>query len=134
MKKTILMLFVAMCIFASNAFAELKEVRGVQTRSVSYVEYDSNYKEITKWGYELTNENNYDVWIELELKTPGFGYYAGGYHEVEAGVRDTKSITLKAGETYVWKCGNRMRFTNSYGDYTDYHEKFHVVYKAYKAE
>lgn len=120
------MLFVAMSMFASNAFAELKEVRGVQTRSVSYVEYDSNYQEITRWGYELKNENNYDVWIELELKTHGFSL---DYDQVRAGVRDTKSITLKAGETYIWRCGDRMRFYNC-----DYHEKFHVVYKAYKAE
>lgn len=115
-----------MSMFASNAFAELKEVRGVQTRSVSYTEYDSDYKEITRWGYELKNENNYDVWIELELKTHGFDTYR--IHVIE-GVRDTKSITLKAGETYIWKCGDRMRFDGS-----DYHEKFHLVYKAYKAE
>ena len=127
------MLCFAMSMFASNAFAELKEVRGVQTRSVSYVEYDSDYKEITKWGYELKNENNYSVWIELELQTHGFTRC--GDTNVVAGVRDTKNITLKAGETYVWKCGDRMRFPYCYGSgYTDLHEKFHITYKAYKAE
>ena len=126
------MLFIALSMFVTNAFAELNEVRGVQTRSVSYVEYDSEEKkDVTKWGYELKNENNYAVWLELELKTNGFTQ--GNNNQVVGGVRDTKSITLKAGETYIWKCGDRMRFYE-YGGYCDYHEKFHVVYKAYKAE
>ena len=126
------MLFIALSMFVTNAFAELKEVRGVQTRSVSYVEYDSNEnKNVTKWGYELKNENNYAVWVELELHTHGFTYCDG--ENVERGVKDTKSITLKAGETYIWKCGDRMRF-HEYGGYSDYHDRFHIVYKAYKAE
>ena len=130
MKKSILVLFIAMSLLASDAYAELKEVRGVQTRSVSYVDYDSDYKEIKKWGYELKNDNKYDVWIELELITLGFVF---GSNEVVGGVRDTKNITLKAGETYIWKCGDRMRFY-SYGSYSDYHDRFHLEYKAYKAE
>lgn len=130
MRKSILILCFVMSMFASNAFAELKEVRGVQTRSVSYTEYNSNYKEITKWGYEFKNENNYPVWVEMELNTHGFSI---GYNDVVAGVRDTKNITLKAGETYIWKCGDRMRLPCTGGD-CDYHEKFHITYKAYKAE
>lgn len=132
MKKSILMLFIALSMFVTNAFAELNEVRGVQTRSVSYIDYDSNaHEDVTKWGYELKNENNYAVWLELELKTNGFAY--GSNYQVVGGVRDTKSITLKAGETYIWKCGDRMRFYE-YGRYCDYHDRFHIVYKAYKAE
>lgn len=126
------MLFIALSMFVTNAFAELKEVRGVQTRSVSYVEYDSKeHKDVTKWGYELKNENNYAVWVELELHTHGFTYCYD--NEVERGVRDTKSITLKAGETYIWKCGDRMIF-ECRGYYTSKHENFHIVYKAYKTE
>lgn len=108
-----------------DAFAELKEVRGVRTRSVSYV----NNKGITQWGYELKNENPYDVWLDLELKTDGFSFV---YNEhVRGGVHDTKSITLKSGETYVWKCGDRMMHGRPE---SDYHEKFYIIYKAYKAE
>lgn len=119
-------------LFSTNASAQLKEVRGVQTRSVKYTEYTDG-EEIVRWGYELKNENNYDVWVELELKTPGFSFpYNNGWKtgEVIGGVRDTKNITLKAGETYVWRCGERMLF----GDWGDCHEKFNIVYKAYKKE
>ncbi|MBQ7062357.1 MAG: hypothetical protein IJM88_03595 [Bacteroidales bacterium] len=128
MKKALIMFCMAMSLFATSAFAQLKEVRGVQTRSVQYTGYDEDNRMVEKWGYELKNENNYDVWVELELKTTGFTY---GYSDtkVQSGVRDTKNITLKAGETYVWKCGDRMRFISS-----DYHEKFYVTYKAYKVE
>lgn len=112
-------------LFSTNASAQLKEVRGVQTRSVNYTEYKDGEK-IVRWGYELKNENNYDVWVELELKTHGFTI---DNIEVRTGVRDTKNITLKAGETYVWRCGDRMRFYMN-----DYHEKFYIEYKAYKKE
>lgn len=131
MKKAFLFFCMAMSLFATNAFAQLKEVRGVQTRSVQYTEYDEKQgEEVTRWGYELKNENNYTVWVELELKTHGFTQCYD--KTIVAGVRDTKNITLKAGETYVWKCGDRMVFW-CYGE-EDHHEKFHITYKAYKTE
>ena len=72
MKKALIMFCMAMSLFATSAFAQLKEVRGVQTRSVQYTGYDEDNRMVEKWGYELKNENNYDVWVELELKTTGF--------------------------------------------------------------
>lgn len=117
-------------LFSTNVSAQLKEVRGVQTRSVTYNDYEDD-KIVEKSGYELKNENDYDVWVELALKTHGFSYESD--RNVVAGVRDTKNITLKAGESYVWRCGDRMRFY-SYGSYFDYHEKFYIEYKAYKKE
>ena len=114
------------CLFTTNSFAQLKEVRGVQTRSVKYTEYVGD-NEVTRWGYELENENNYDVWIEVELNTNGFTISYSD--EVVGGVRDTKNLTLKGGETYIWKCGDKMRFFER-----DYHERFYITYKAYKAE
>ena len=127
MKKTIAIVSVLLIsLFSLNCFAQLKEVRGVQTR---LVKYDSS-SQPNKYGFEFTNENNYTVWVEAELHTHGFTYSG---IDVQRGVRDTKSFTLKPGETYTWKCGDKMQFS-SYGSYSDYHEKFYVKYNAYKAE
>lgn len=120
-------LTVFMCFASTSVFAQLKEVRGVQTR---VVEYQSNEKidnlGYNRHGYEFKNENNYAVWVEADLCTQGFGT---GYRNVVAGTRDTKNFTLKAGETYVWKCGDRMIW-----DEADYYDRYFVKYKAYKAE
>lgn len=128
-------LTVLMCFASTSAFAQLKEVRGVQTRSVKY-STDKKYYDLfgeKEWvnslhGFEFKNENNYTVWVESELSTNGFTY---DYDEYAEGVRDTKSFTLNAGETYIWKCGNKMLSRS--GD-KDLSGKFYVKYKAYRAE
>ena len=127
-----MMFCLTMSLFVTSAFAQLKEVRGVQTRAVQYTEYNEGLrKEVTKWGYELKNENNYSVWVEMELKTNGFPKSESNYNSdrIKEGVRDTKNITLKAGETYVWKCDEKMRVNGR-----DCHVEFYITYKAYKAE
>mgnify|MGYP005607992167 CR=1 FL=1 len=116
-------------LFAIPSWAQLKEVRGVQTRTVPQTVVKGDGKIETR-AYEFTNENSYPVWVEAELCTHGFALSYDS--EVVAGTRDTKSFTLDAGESYVWKCGDRMVFrAYSWGDYS---EKFYVKYKAYKAE
>ena len=117
-----------MCLTSINGFAQLKEVRGVQTRVVVY---NDNGKE--RHGFEFKNENSYPVWVEAELVTHGFQYGRDEY--VKGGTMDTKSFTLKAGEAYTWKCGYRM-FTHEGNGYweRDNYDKFFVKYKAYKAE
>ena len=130
-------LTVLMCFASTNAFAQLKEVRGVQTRMVEYQseKYVDYYKVgYNRHGFEFKNENNYSVWIEVELCTNGYGYaWSGGNgdytQKIAAGTYDTKSFTLKAGETYVWKCGDKMLIDNS-----DHYADYYVKYKAYKAE
>lgn len=124
---------VLMCFASTSAFAQLKEVRGVQTRMVKYESEKSVYDVFGegKWGYfmhgfEFKNENNYAVWVEAELSNIKFSYGKYIYNE---GTRGTKSFTLNAGETYIWKCGNRML-----EDDKDLSGKFYVKYKAYKAE
>ena len=119
-------LTVLMCFASANAFAQLKEVRGVQTRVVEYQSNEKNDYVGGRHGFEFKNENDYSVWVEAELITQGFSCR---YGQVNAGTRDTKSFTLNAGETYVWKCGDRMIW---YDD--DYYDRFFVKYKAYKAE
>lgn len=125
-------------LFAIPSWAQLKEVRGVQTRTVPQTVVKGDVKRETR-AYEFTNENSYPVWVEAELCTHGFTlsdpsadpYYDGN---VVAGTRDTKSFTLDAGESYVWKCGDRMVFISRVYGWWDYSEKFYVKYKAYKAE
>lgn len=121
-----------MCFASVNAFAQLKEVRGVQTRVVRYYDTD-RARELH--GFEFKNENNYSVWVEAELCTNGY-YYGGMDRPKAAGTYDTKSFTLQAGESYVWKVGDRMYWECGYvgGQYCDYYEEYYVKYKAYKAD
>lgn len=127
MKKIMAVLTVLMCFASTNAFAQLKEVRGVQTRVVEYRNNEGKYRH----GFEFKNENNYTVWVEAELCTNGFQYYSAIY-TVNAGTCGTKSFTLKAGETYVWKCGDKMIY-NDYGN-KDFYNQYFVKYTAYKTE
>jgi len=62
----------------------------------------------------------------MELCTNGYDRYG---REIRSGTHDTKSITLNAGEVYVWKCGDKMLYGCD-----DLYEIFYVKYKAYKAE
>ena len=130
MKKIMALLTILMCFASTNVFAQLKEVRGVQTRVVEY----RNDRGVDMHGFEFKNENNYPVWVEAELWIYPYSY--GGYYDneakVEESVRDTKSFTLYARETYVWKCGNTTY--NAPGVNHDGYKKYYVKYKAYKAE
>ena len=125
-------LTILMCFASTNAFAQLKEVRGVQTRCVVYQSDEKIDSSVgySRHGYEFKNENSYPVWVEAELCTQGFTARDGlEKHNVKGGTRDTKSFTLNAGETYVWKCGDRMLWYKY-----DYYNRYYVTYKAYKAE
>ena len=145
-------LTVLMCFASTNVFAQLKEVRGVQTRVIAYqgekeIGYENEGRN-TIHGFEFKNENNYPVWIEVELCTNGFSTKYNR-EQIAAGTYDTKSFTLNAGETYVWKTGEKMiRYTGTYNQYygnsgvnwstheyyDDYYDQYYVKYKAYKAE
>lgn len=124
-------------LFAIPSWAQLKEVRGVQTRTVPQTVVKGDVKIETR-AYEFTNENSYPVWVEAELCTHGFTLDPSDmYNEkvvVAAGTRDTKSFTLNAGESYVWKCGDRMVFISRIYGRGDYSKNFYVKYKAYKVE
>jgi len=128
-------LTVLMCYASINAFAQLKEVRGVQTKMV---EYQSNeYKQrigYDRHGFEFKNENNYTVWVEAELYTSGFVVPAmNNDRKYPEGVYDAKSFTLKAHEQYIWKVGDKM-IKWGMGDIWDKSSYYYVRYKAYKAE
>ncbi|MBP9994536.1 MAG: hypothetical protein KBT67_06275 [bacterium] len=142
MKKIMTILTILMCVASTNVFAQLKEVRGVQTRVVTYQsdeKIDGSPKiDYYRHGFEFKNENNYAVWVEAELSTNGYdnglSKYSDSYKSINAGIYDTKSFTLQAGETYVWKCGDRMiKKINGYYA-RDYYDLYYVTYKAYKQE
>ena len=124
MKKMMIVITVLMCLTSINGFAQLKEVRGVQTRVVEY----KNDEGEERHGFEFKNENSYPVWVEAELVTQGFAYAHDDYSKVIGGTQGTKDFTLKAGETYIWKCGEKMYW------FRDYYGRYFVKYKAYKAE
>ena len=124
MKKIITVLIVLMCCASTNVFAQLKEVRGVRTEFKKQTCYCQQCRKFHS-GYEFKNENNYSVWIDAELLNRG---YVENNKKIEPTVIDTKSFTLKAGETYVWDClfnCNRHIYST---------EWYYVNFKAYKAE
>ena len=128
-------LTVLMCFASINTFAQLKEVRGVQTRMVEYqTEKYIDKLGYTRHGFEFKNENNYTVWVEAELCTSGY-VVPKMYHDSKfpEGVYDAKSFTLKAYEHYTWKVGDRM-VKYGMGVYWDKSSCYYVRYKAYKAE
>lgn len=97
----------------SMLHAELQEVRGVLTQKVEDG-IDHGYAG-RRYNFKFTNQNDYSVWLEMEL----WAHY-NGYDSDPANLVNTKSITLKAGESYIWKVST---YDNSY-----------VKYKAYKKE
>lgn len=121
-------LTVLMCFASTSVFAQLKEVRGVQTRVVKY----QNNNGSERHGFEFKNENNYTVWVEAELCTNGFEVCFGN-EVINRGTYDTKSFTLNAGESYIWKVGDKF-FYKCCGDWGDFYDRYYVKYKAYKAE
>lgn len=81
-------------------FAQLSEVKGVETKLVIYdgskyevcVDfYYDRYKSSTKWfGYSFYNMNSIPVSVEAELYKKGR-------------LVTTKTFNLKSNETYIWK-------------------------------
>ena len=142
--KKLTSLFIVLCITAT-LFA-LEEVRWVQTRVAKYPAtedaldrgyccdfYNDKYhsKPSSFAGFELTNENGYPVWVEMELYR-------------KQSVVETKNITLKAGESYLWKvnivaeCQKIHNAPNIYptGETcsTTHIQDYFIKYKAYKAQ
>lgn len=133
-------------------FAQLSEVKGVETKLVIYdgpeyrAAYDKNrytgnerHQSSTKWfGYSFYNMNSIPVSVEAEL----YSHYEG--HSLVT----TKTFNLKPGETYIWKHENRRddfkvnaRETPTTTWWTDSKKEpnsgngrvtYYVKYKAYK--
>lgn len=121
-------------------FAQLSEVKGVETKLVIYDGQEYEYwgdnaryaSYSTEWfGFSFYNMNSIPVSVEAEL------YYAGK-------LVDTKTFSLASKETYIWKqkSNNSFRVYDSVGkkevpdDYArngdEYGYTYYVKYKAYK--
>ncbi|MBP5240605.1 MAG: hypothetical protein J6Z26_01730 [Bacteroidales bacterium] len=130
MKKAILLFCMAMSLFATNAFAQMQEVRGVETRRVIYdgPRYekcsDCNYS--TKYyGFEFHNSNSIKVSVDIEI------YRQEDGKEILVA---TKSITLKPNETYTYKQENDYAYRKD-AIWQNYSAgSFIVKYKAYKLQ
>ena len=131
-------------------FAQLSEVKGVETKLVVYdgseykVSDGRHYKYSIKWfGYSFYNMNSIPVSVEAELyKT----------HDYKGQLLvTTKTFNLKPGETYIWKHENtsafmvNVNYNNWSGDsyWTENKEEpnyiesggrvtYYIKYKAYK--
>ena len=128
-------------------FAQLSELKGVETKLVIYDDqeykyynsYTEYYSHSTEWfGFSFYNMNSITVSVEAEL------YYAGK-------LVDTKTFSLASKETYIWKQKHNSDF-QVYCDYNsinrskgkkevpaDYDKNgaingstYYVKYKAYK--
>lgn len=134
MKKAFLMFCMAMSLFATNAFAQLQEVRGVETRRVEYTgNFYQNGKihtaNTTMYGWEFHNANSIKVSVDIELC-----YTDNKGEEVVAA---TKSITLKPDETYVLKkedSWSHYKADKSGENHELYIKYYYVKYKAYKLQ
>lgn len=137
MKKVLLIVCLTLSMFATSAFSQ--EVRGVETRRVTYEgpmyqHYDDWYN--TYYGFEFHNLNSISVSVDIEI-------YLKSYETDNRGVPipdkliDTKTIVLKPNETYVYKRENSNSFRKSdredgYSLETPAISEFYVKYKAYK--
>ena len=119
MRKLITLLTV-ICITA-GLFA-LEEVRGIQTRRVKNENGKVN-------GFEVTNENNYAVWLELELWLPAM--QCDGT-TVPSSMIDSKNITLGPKESYTWT--GVLRFAKCGSIIVVNEENNFIKYKAYKKQ
>lgn len=120
----------AISLFTTSAFAQLQEVRGVETRRIIYDGplYDK-YRGGTStkyFGFEFKNTNSISVSVDIIL------YYNTND---ETYILTKKSFTLKPNEKYILKREENSDF-QAEGSYdADWRiNKYYVEYKAYKLQ
>ena len=142
MKKMFVFLFVLMSCVVS--FAQSLEVRGVETKLVVYdgPEYDIESitgKKINKiewFGFSFYNMNKSCVSVEAELYKR-YEKESTSYVQIEETILvDTKTFTLEANQTYIWKQEHNSHFCAYDKKYPHggYALGYYVKYKAYKME
>lgn len=132
MKKVLLIVCLTLSMFAISAFAQ--EVRGIETRRVTYE--GPQYEEDGRWyttyyGFEFHNLNSIKVSVDIEL-------YKRNKYEPDKLI-DTKSIVLNLDETYVYKREGDCTFRkgthpDGISICWDYIQDYYVKYKAYKLQ
>ena len=128
MKKILFLLFMVMCMFSTNAFAQEK-VRGIETKLVQY-DYDNDRREGI-YGIQFTNYNSISVSITMELWQKGkYSYSYERYAEDK--IYLSKDIVLKPNESYLWKIGKKYK--NDDGELWCYDGHYYYKYEAYKLQ
>lgn len=143
MKKNYLITFFIFCFFVNSLYGQ--EVRGIESRWVTYQgstericdgrnsRGDFTFTTSNTWcGIEFRNMNSIPVSVDLSL------------YDNEHDLLTTKSITLKPGESYIWKHENRMHFCMNWREgfinYTDHkttgdvQRRYYVKYEAFKLQ
>lgn len=119
----------AISLFTTSAYAQLQEVRGIETRRVIYYgpQYETGYAgekySNRYYGYEFTNANSISVSVDIVI------YKRWNSTNREAVYR--KTITLKPKESYILKYDGYKGFMvdkNCMDDISNYD----IEYKAYK--
>ena len=114
MKKVVV--FLGLCILATaSIFAQSvevlsREVKGVETKKVSYETIENGISR-TKYGHEFTNKNNFIVTVEVEL------WQAQRETKkmiIPAKIVQTTSFVLKEGEKYVWESDDSYDWYSCY--------------------
>ena len=147
MKKIMAILTILMCFASTNAFAQLKEVRGVETKRVvydggseySYHNWDSGRDEKSNkyYGWEFKNLNSCAVSVDITL-------YKNAYIKEDAYKKEsiyipetiiaTKTVVLQSEEVYTFKHeinGTKVFISYNEGKWVD---GYHIVYKAFKLQ
>lgn len=140
MKKMFVFLFVLMSCVVS--FAQSLEVRGVETKLVVYdgPEYvsDNRNNRIEWFGFSFYNMNKGCVSVEAELYKRYQKEWVNNVRKEETILVDTKTFTLEANQTYIWKQEHNSDFyayDKKYPCSSAYYALgYYVKYKAYKME
>jgi len=149
MKKIKILVCLCFLTLSTSTFAQLKEVKGVETKWVVYNGTDyyvsassGNVIKNEYFGYSFTNINKYDITIESELwvakqeieKDRMGNVVKTSFKEV---LVDTKTFVLQSNEEYVWKHNGKKDF-QVYIYYSTVLDKvagdYFIKFKAYKNE
>ena len=125
------MFCMAMSLFATSAFAQLQEVRGIETRRVEYdgpsykafcgpSDYSTKY-----YGWEFHNLNSIKVSVDIEL------WVNYGLDKVKVA---TKTIVLKPNEKYIFKQEDISALKKHELNINYTIEDYYIEYKAYKLQ
>ena len=125
----------AMSVFSTNVFAQLQEVRGIETRRVIYegpsykvIGLDDHGYDNKYYGWEFVNRNSISVSVDIELCVK---------YTYRDEVIKTKSIVLKPGEKYILKFEDYTVAgveNNKYFMGSTTLDDYYVKYKAYKLQ
>ena len=106
----------------ASIFAQCLEVKGVETRKVSYVS-NENGRSRTKDGHEFINKNDFQVTVEVELWQAQREVMKRKMIIPEKIVQ-TITFVLEAGGTYVWESDDSYDWYGCYVKFKSFRCRF----------